>query len=143
MALFALHHGKSPLRASDITKEVNIPSPYLSKILRQLVSAKLLVGTKGRGGGFVIGKSPDIIRFIDILHAIQGKEKVPKCVFGLSACSDKQPCILHNRWKEAKQTFEAWSQKTTLKDVQDDIKKLPSEELSARLEKMGYTKKIV
>ncbi len=134
MAHFALHGTANPLRAKDISEEVNIPIFYLSKILRRMVTAGLLVATKGHGGGFLIAKPANKIRFCHVLEAIDGETIHRKCVFGWDVCSDKAPCALHNRWREVRSAFEAWAKETTLADVQKDVAKLDvlSKELSLR-----------
>jgi Rrf2 family protein len=124
MAHFALHQGDSPLRAQDIAQEVNIPIFYLSKILRRMVAAELLVGSKGHGGGFLIAKAPNKIKFCHVLEAVDGSTTERKCVFGWDVCSDKHPCVLHNRWRDVSSSFEKWARETTLADVQKDVKKL-------------------
>jgi len=124
MAHFALHSEATPLRAQDIAQEVNIPIFYLSKILRRMVAAELLVGSKGHGGGFLIAKAPHKIRFCHVLEAVDGSSTERKCVFGWDVCSDKNPCVLHNRWREVSSSFEKWSRETTLADVQKDVKKI-------------------
>jgi Rrf2 family iron-sulfur cluster assembly transcriptional regulator len=125
MAFLALRSDGSPIRARDIAEEVNIPSFYLSKILRRMVAAKLLNATKGHGGGFVIARPPEKISFLDVLEAIEGDISKPMCVFGWDACSDKAPCALHNRWKECRAHFLSWAKQTTLTDLQKDLAKLP------------------
>ena len=107
-----------------LANETEIPSHYLSKILRRMVEANLLVAEKGHNGGFRLSRPAKAIRFVDILDAVEGRSKVPLCVFGWDACSDKSPCVLHNRWKEAKVAFQSWAVKTTLQDVKDDMSKI-------------------
>ena len=115
---------KSLVGSQVLAQETEIPSHYLSKILRRMVEAKLLVAEKGHYGGFRLARSARSIRFADILDAVEGRSKVPLCVFGWDACSDKTPCVLHNRWKEAKVAFQGWAVKTTLQDVKDDMSKI-------------------
>lgn len=124
MAHFALHDGKAPLRANDISEQVNIPIFYLSKVLRRMVTAGLLVGSKGHGGGFLIAKPANKIRFSHVLNAIDGDSTQRSCVFGWDICSDKNPCVLHNRWREVRGQFEKWAKQTTLADVKEDVSKL-------------------
>lgn len=132
MAYLALHSEGVPLRSKDLAREANIPAFYLSKILRRMVTAGLLHATKGHGGGFIIARPPRSIRFSDIFDAIQGTGEVRTCVFGWDVCSDKSPCVLHERWKEARDSFLVWARKTTLADVQGDIVKGGSLGLPAR-----------
>lgn len=124
MAHFALHKDNTPLRAQDIAESVHIPIFYLSKILRRMVTGGLLKATKGHGGGFLIAKPANKIRFSHILEAIEGGVTERSCVFGLDACSDNNPCMLHNRWREVRSAFETWARETTLEHVKSDAKSL-------------------
>lgn len=124
MATFALADKKTPLRAKDIADDVGIPAFYLSKMLRRLVEADLLKANKGHGGGFVIAKAASKIKFRDVLEAIDEDLTKRQCVFGWDLCSDKNPCILHNRWKEMSTFFFSWANETTLADLQNDFSKL-------------------
>ena len=135
MAYFALHTDNTPLRARDIAEEVNIPLFYLSKILRRMVTAGLLYGTKGHGGGFLIAKPAREIRFSQILEAIEGDIIKRQCVFGWDVCSDKNPCVLHNRWREVRESFEEWARETTLADVKDDVKEIAFGDVEAPLKR--------
>ena len=125
-AFLALHMRRGPFRAREVAKEARIPVPYSSKILRKLVTAKILRGTRGHGGGFEIAGHPSGIRFIDIFEAMEGEIAEKRCVFGLSTCSSKSPCVLHHRWRELNETFQGWARKTTLADVLRDWDGVPS-----------------
>jgi Rrf2 family iron-sulfur cluster assembly transcriptional regulator len=135
MAYLALYGEGKILRAKDLAPEINIPVFYLSKILRRMVAAELLTGSKGHHGGFKLSKSPSKIRFIDILEAVEGKDHVPLCVFGWDKCSDKVPCILHHRWKEAKSSFIGWAADTTLADLKKDFSLISAELLPGTVRK--------
>ncbi len=119
-AYLVLNMRRGPFRAREVAKEARIPVHYSSKILRKLVTAKILKGTRGHGGGFEIAQSPSTIRFIDIFEAMEGEIAPKRCVFGLSICSNKAPCMLHHRWKELNENFQDWARNTTLADVLRD-----------------------
>lgn len=121
MAFLALDRGPNLIRAKDLAEEVNIPVFYLSKIMRRMVKAGLLTGSKGHGGGFRVARPPSKIRFADIFEAVKGNSEPVMCVFGWDTCSDRNPCVLHQRWQEARRSFQSWSKKTTLADVQRDV----------------------
>lgn len=134
---------KNLVGSQMIAKETDIPAHYLSKILRRMVEAKLLYAVKGHNGGFRLAKPAKQIRFVDILEAVEGKSKVPLCVFGWDACSDKTPCVLHHRWKEARVSFQGWAVKTTLQDVKEDMTKVSMTVCKAPQEKKRTAKKAV
>ena len=59
-----------PATASELAAATFVPVHYLSKLLRKLVTAGLLVSQKGHRGGFVLVRSVQQIRFIDVLEAV-------------------------------------------------------------------------
>jgi Rrf2 family iron-sulfur cluster assembly transcriptional regulator len=117
MAVLSSMDGEEPLKASEIALRANIPTSYLSKILRRMVESNLLCALKGHRGGFTLAKSRKEISFQDVLESLQGKNEKPICVFGLSECSSKNPCILHHQWAAARAPFEKWACETTLADI--------------------------
>ena len=106
-----------PVRAKDLSQGSGIPPHYLSKILRRLVLAGLLVSQKGQGGGFVLARPPGEIRFIDILAAVDAYPSEGRCAFGWGACDETNPCPLHETWSQLNDTIHAWAATTTLNDV--------------------------
>ena len=121
MAYIAICQKNGHHRAKDISAQVNVPVFYSSKILRCLVTAGLLKAEKGRGGGFVLARSPRQIKFIHIFEAVEGQIEPRRCVFGLGTCSNKNPCVLHYRWRELNESFQAWARRTNLADVRSDV----------------------
>lgn len=121
LALYSSGEPGRPLRAKDIAPQIDIPAFYISKILRRMVEAGLLKGSRGHGGGFTLARSARRIRFIDIFEAIEGPIAARRCVFGWSLCSNTTPCVLHHRWSELNDAFQHWARKTTLADVQEDV----------------------
>ena len=122
-AFLALQDRDTPFASPDVARVSHIPPHYSSKILRKLVSAGILKSARGKGGGFRIASDPVNIKFIHVLEAIEGTLKSNHCVFGLSRCGDRKPCLLHDRWSELKQSFHTWAAQTTLADVAKDANK--------------------
>ncbi len=89
-----------------LAKELDIPQPYLSKIMQQLSKGNIISSTKGRGGGFYL--SPENMKrpLIDIVICIEGHNVFDKCVLGLNLCSDENPCLLHIYFKPFKKSLE-------------------------------------
>jgi Rrf2 family protein len=114
-----------PVRAKDLSKGSGIPPHYLSKILRRLVLASLLVSQKGQGGGFVLARPPREIRFIDILAAVDSYPSEGRCAFGWGTCNEANPCPLHETWTALNEAIRDWASNTTLADVQPHLPASP------------------
>ncbi len=85
-----------------ISDDLNIPTPFLGKILQQLVKQKMLLSTKGPHGGFSIGKNPADITLLDIVKIIDGMDVFDLCLIGMNSCKsahEKQlPCPVHDKF---------------------------------------------
>ena len=122
MTSIALAQGAGPVRAKDLATRIHVPNHYLSKVLRKLVTSGLLRAERGHGGGFVLSRPAEKIRFIDVLDAVQVTAEAKHCIFGWRQCNSKKPCILHHRWSTVSESFHQWAQATSLADIQSDAR---------------------
>ncbi len=86
--------------AEEISKKLNIPKEFISKILQSLTESGIVVSKKGKAGGFKLAKHPSKIKLIDIVEAIDGLESFNTCVLGFPECSSKNPCPVHDKWED-------------------------------------------
>ena len=100
----------------------DLPRDFLAKIFQKLVRAGILTSTKGRGGGFSLGRADHDITLMDIIGAVEGSEAFDGCVVGLEACNDHMPCPQHDLYKPIRQRLKAYMQTTTLADLAASLK---------------------
>lgn len=112
--------GNAPIIAKELAKQTAIPVHYLSKVLRKLVTAGILGGSKGHNGGFVLARTPNKIKIVDVLNAVEDHLPSKHCIFGWRMCNSKDPCILHHRWTSVNDSFQNWARDTTLAHIQED-----------------------
>jgi Rrf2 family iron-sulfur cluster assembly transcriptional regulator len=105
------------IRATDLGRATGIPAPYLSKILRRLVLAGLLVSQKGQGGGFSLACPAAEIPFIDILNAVDAFPADRRCAFGWGNCDQLSPCPLHGAWSRLNHQTRDWANDTNLAEI--------------------------
>lgn len=98
----------------EIARGAAVPKPYLSKILKQLVSGKILKSNKGPGGGYQFARPASEISLYDIKVTIDGITEFVECALGLDACSDAAPCPAHFIWKDLRAAATKSLQITTL-----------------------------
>jgi Rrf2 family protein len=125
MAWLATLPEGQPVRAVDLSACTGIPSHYLSKVLRRLVLANLLVSQKGQGGGFSLARPPEQIAFIDVLQAVDAYPGEGRCAFGWGECGDQDPCPLHKVWTRLNDQIASWATGTTLADIADNARDNP------------------
>ena len=101
----------------DLATKLDIPQPYLSKVLQQLSRNGVISSSKGRGGGFYLSED-DIQRpLIDVIICMEGYNVFDKCVLGLNECSESNPCFLHLQFKAFKKSVEKSVKEQSVEDL--------------------------
>ncbi|MEX1256205.1 MAG: Rrf2 family transcriptional regulator [Gemmatimonadota bacterium] len=113
----ALHKDEDWVRLRDISREEDIPAPFLSSILQRLVMSGLLRSARGPTGGYSLARPPEGISLHDIKAAIDGTAELDECGVGLGKCSDDMPCPLHETWKPIRAQIKEYLRRTTLQDM--------------------------
>ena len=127
-----LHQDRGPVLRQDIARRQEISANYVAQIFRKLVKAKLLVGIKGPGGGYKLGKPCAEIRASDILQAIEGPLALVHCVLedDDAPCLRTEHCATHHLWTKLSSTMEDFLDSVTLKDLMDESLVLDPNHLS-------------
>jgi Rrf2 family transcriptional regulator, iron-sulfur cluster assembly transcription factor len=99
-----LSNGKTGI--VKISNDLNLPTPFLAKILQQLTKHKILSSSKGPHGGFSILKDPKKITLLDIVNTIDGNDVFTNCVMHNGSCDgvqkDKKRCPLHEDYEKTR-----------------------------------------
>lgn len=89
----------SKIGIKQISKDLEIPTPFLGKILQSLAKHKLLASTKGPHGGFSLGKNAYDVSLMDIVEIIDGLDSFNMCVLGLKTCTESHTfCPVHSSY---------------------------------------------
>jgi len=118
MAIVARQPPGTRLRAKDLTESTRVPAAYLSKVLRRLTRAGLLLSKKGHHGGFRLARPPQDILLADVLEAVDTQPDADTCVFGWGACNPDDPCPLHPLWNSLSGAVVHWTESATLAEVE-------------------------
>ncbi|MCF6353126.1 MAG: Rrf2 family transcriptional regulator [Cyclobacteriaceae bacterium] len=111
------YQGGKKLSVAYLAKELDIPQPFLSKIMQQLSKRDVISSTKGRGGGFYLSKENMNRPLIDIVICIEGYNVFDNCILGLKECSDENPCLLHKYYKAFKKSLEKPINQDSIKEL--------------------------
>jgi Rrf2 family transcriptional regulator, iron-sulfur cluster assembly transcription factor len=98
--------GNNKTGIRQISKDLDLPSPFLAKILQQLAKQKILKSLKGPNGGFSLLRDPRKITMLDIVKIIDGEEVFTNCLIHNTGCTyidrDKNPCPVHDEYAKAR-----------------------------------------
>jgi len=117
----ALHEFGTRVGIKQIARELELPEPFISKILQNLVRQGILSSVKGPNGGFSLGRPADQITIMDLVRIIDGMEAFKRCGLGLKDCSDLHPCPLHNEFKQYRENLVNLFTRTTILNLVSDI----------------------
>ncbi|MBL3520155.1 RrF2 family transcriptional regulator [Aliarcobacter lanthieri] len=70
------HKDDTPMQIKDISSNASIPQNYLEQLLSKLRRANLVTSIRGARGGYLLAKSPDDIKVVDILVALEDDLKI-------------------------------------------------------------------
>lgn len=79
---------------SELVHRLNIPRPFLRKILQILNRERLLKSYKGQRGGFRLNTAAKNIFLLDLMRIFQGPVKLNECLFKKKICPDRSACLL-------------------------------------------------
>ena len=106
-----------------IAEELDLPTPYLGKILQKLTGGNILEGVKGPKGGFYLKEECKDVKLIRIIEEIDGLEFFSKCGMGMHECSETHPCPLHDDLKIFRDGLWSLYSSKSIRDMVDSIER--------------------
>lgn len=117
-ALSRLPQDGSYMLVRELAEKLELPGPFLAKVLQQLAQMGLLESAKGPKGGFRLSRPADEIYVGEVVAALEGPGALDHCVMGFSSCESTNPCPLHDAWTAVKAQVEASMTQATLGALQ-------------------------
>jgi FeS assembly SUF system regulator len=84
--------------AQDLASASKVPLPTVSKILKELCRAGLVVSHRGRRGGYSLSRAPHAISVAQIVEALEGPLGLTECANTAGACSLEATCVARGHW---------------------------------------------
>jgi len=112
---------KGPVLISEIADKKKIPLKFLENILLELKKAGILDSKKGKGGGYFLNKSPELIKVAQVIRLINGPISMLPCVslYFYERCKNcnEKFCGLHDMMVEVRDATLNIVENRTLKDL--------------------------
>jgi FeS assembly SUF system regulator len=84
----------------DIAAEAHLPLPTVSKLLKSLTRAGLLVSQRGVKGGYALARRPEEITVAQIIAALDGPIAITDCSGDPNGrCEIERLCSVRNNWQ--------------------------------------------
>lgn len=132
----------SYVAAQTLAEFHGVPKEYLGKALQELAKAGIVEGRLGPKGGYRLAREPKEITFLDVVEAIEGRERSFRCteIRRNSPCASgsqkyTRVCGIAQVMYAADEAYREVLRATTLADLQARLpNEVPSDLLARNLE---------
>ena len=100
--------------SAEVGRERNISVALAAKLLSQMATAGLTLGTTGPGGGYRLARPPGKIQLSEIVSLFERSVDELPCPFGTGACGTKDHCPLHQDFIKLEENGRMFLENTTL-----------------------------
>ena len=119
MADLANTNANQPTNLTEISLRQGISISFLEQIFLKLRRNNLVQSSRGPSGGYLLTRSPEDIKLLSIIRAVDEKVKTVGCKKeSKKGCTGKSvKCITHNLWDDLEDHINNFFEKNTLKDI--------------------------
>jgi len=119
MADLASNESYGPISLSEISARQNISLAYLEQIFIKLKNKKLVKGSRGALGGYILEKPASEIKLSNIIFAVDEEVRMLNCKKNSKkGCNNKSSkCITHNLWDQLDQHINGFFENRNLQDL--------------------------
>ena len=109
---------QNPISLRDISLRQNISLVYLEQIFSKLKKNNIVKSVRGTNGGYILTKTPEQIKLLNIFSAVDEKVKTVQCRReSKKGCNGKlTKCITHNLWDDLEIHINNFFEKKNLGD---------------------------
>jgi len=103
--------------AMEIAAITGIALPTVSKILKLLVNADVLVSTRGAKGGYALARVPEKISVAAVISALEGPIALTECSISQQGCEQASGCEIRGNWSLINRAIHQALESVTLADM--------------------------
>lgn len=103
--------------ANQLIEELKVSDKYLRRLMTDLSKSGFIRSIQGRDGGYIFIKNPKNIILYDIIHSVEGMDKMNGCILGFENCSSTNPCAMHYSWVDIRTDLNKYFHETRLSDM--------------------------
>jgi FeS assembly SUF system regulator len=112
--------------AGQVADATRLSQPTVSKLLKALVRAGLVVSERGSHGGYALARAGDEITAAQIIDAIEGPVAITECSSPGGRCSLEPTCRVGSAWQEINLSIRSALAQVSLTDLQTRHIPIPS-----------------
>ena len=114
------HSSGNYIPMKDVAERQKLSLKYLERILPLLVSAGLVEGVHGKGGGYKLSRKPAKITVGEVLRAAEGDIAPVACLeCNADICSRQDTCRTLPMWVKLDEMINNYLDSVTIKDLME------------------------
>jgi Rrf2 family cysteine metabolism transcriptional repressor len=118
----AEHYGEGPLQLRIIAHDQGVSIKYLEQLMAMLKSAGIVKSVRGSKGGYVLAKSPALVKVSECFECLEGTVITTECVDSNSYCERKNNCMARQLWADVQNAVMGVLESMTLQSIVDRSK---------------------
>lgn len=99
LMVFLTRHSHGVLNAKEIALQSHVAVPTVSKLLKLLANANLVVSQRGTKGGYQLSRPANAISVAQIIKAVEGHQGLTECSHHQGDCAIEQVCGIRGNWQ--------------------------------------------
>jgi Rrf2 family iron-sulfur cluster assembly transcriptional regulator len=111
-----MHSDQGPVSLADISVRQGISLSYLEQLFAKMRRNKLVVSTRGPGGGYSLGSTPEKVCIADVINAVDEEMQVADKDIPNGSAS-YEPCLTEQLWEELSAEIENFLTTISLADM--------------------------
>jgi FeS assembly SUF system regulator len=112
--------------AGQVACATHLGPPTVSKLLKALVHAGLVVSSRGVQGGYALARPPAAITAAEILDALEGPVAITECSSSGGGCDLESYCRVGTAWQRINTSIRKALEGISLADLQLRREPLPT-----------------
>jgi Rrf2 family iron-sulfur cluster assembly transcriptional regulator len=111
-----MHSDQGPVSLADISVRQGISLSYLEQLFAKMRRNKLVISTRGPGGGYSLENSPEDVCIADVISAVDEEMSVTNKDV-MNGSTDFEPCLTEQLWEELSEQIQNYLTTISLADM--------------------------
>jgi FeS assembly SUF system regulator len=111
--------------ATDLAQLTGVATPTVSKVLKALTRAEILLSTRGPKGGYQLATTPENLTVANIIHVMEGPIAITECSLEQLSCDQSLSCHARGNWSILNNAIQAALESVSLADMFHPMLQVP------------------
>ncbi|MGA9028504.1 MAG: SUF system Fe-S cluster assembly regulator [Steroidobacteraceae bacterium] len=103
--------------AKDLAERTRLSLPTVSKVLKELQRAGMVISSRGASGGYRLARAPEFITAAQILDVFEGPIAITECSGASSQCGIERLCRVGGAWQRVNAAIRRALEDVTLRQL--------------------------